>query len=61
MDLKKEIKLSSLVRKPARANAGAKALRGELVGLKIAATQLAASRVANDGSARLLQLARGSS
>src|SRR5436190_646268 len=59
MDLKKEIKLSSFVRKPARANAGAKALRGELVGLKIGATQLAASRVANNGSARLLQLARG--
>jgi type IV pilus assembly protein PilM len=60
MDLTKEIKLSDLVRKPARAkNTGAKAMRGELVGLKIGASQLAASRVANNGSARLLQLARG--
>jgi type IV pilus assembly protein PilM len=60
MDLKKEIKLSDLVRKPARAkNTGAKAMRAELVGLKIGASQLAASRVANNGSARLLQLARG--
>jgi type IV pilus assembly protein PilM len=60
MDMKKEIKLSDLVRRPARAkNAGAKGLQGELVGLKIGASQLAASRVANNGSARLLQLARG--
>ena len=49
MNLKKEIKLSNLVPKPKRR---------ELVGLKIGASQLAASRVANNGSARLLQLAR---
>ena len=60
MDLKKEIKLSDLVRRPARTKkTDAKAIRGELVGLKIGASQLAASRVANNGSARLLQLARG--
>src|SRR5262245_5933076 len=61
MDMKKEIKLSDLVRRPkATKKAGAsKAKRGEVVGLKIGASQLAASRVANNGSARLLQLARG--
>ena len=61
MDLKKQIKLSDLVRRSATAKkaGAAKALRGEVVGLKIGASQLAASRVANNGSARLLQLARG--
>jgi type IV pilus assembly protein PilM len=61
MNLKKEIKLSDLVGRSGSAKkAGAsKALRGEVVGLKIGASQLAASRVANNGSARLLQLARG--
>jgi type IV pilus assembly protein PilM len=60
MDLKKEIKLSDLVRRPARTKSpDGKAMRGELVGLKIGASQLAASRVSNNGSARLLQLARG--
>jgi type IV pilus assembly protein PilM len=72
MDLKKEIKLSDLVRRPARAKkpgtrsfpeSGSKRKsrsrkRSELVGLKIGATQLAASRVANNGSPRVLQLAR---
>jgi type IV pilus assembly protein PilM len=60
MDLKKDIKLSDLVRRPARAKkpGASKAKRGELVGLKIGASQLAASRVANNGSARVLQLAR---
>jgi type IV pilus assembly protein PilM len=61
MNLKREIKLSELVRRSGNVKkAGAsKALRGEVVGLKIGASQLAASRVANNGSARLLQLARG--
>lgn len=61
MDLKKEIKLSDLLRKPARPKkpGASRAKRGELVGLKIGASQLAASRVANNGSARVLQLARG--
>ena len=72
MDLKKEIKLSDLVRRPARAKkpgtrsfpeSGSKKSRArkkksELVGLKIGATQLAASRVANNGSPHVLQLAR---
>ena len=72
MDLKKEIKLSDLVRRPARAKkpgtrsftgSGSKQSRprkrkSELVGLKIGATQLAASRVANNGSPHVLQLAR---
>jgi type IV pilus assembly protein PilM len=63
MDLKKEIKLSGLVKRPTRAKKPAtrtlprKATR-ELVGLKIGATQLAASRVANNGSPHVLQLAR---
>jgi type IV pilus assembly protein PilM len=72
MDLKKEIKLSDLVRRPQRAKkpgtrsfpgSGSKQSRSrkkksELVGLKIGATQLAASRVANNGSPHVLQLAR---
>ncbi len=70
VDLKKEIKLRDLVRrKPKRG--GAKRLTGssrigaprkpskrELVGLKVGASQLAASRVVNNGSANLVQLAR---
>jgi type IV pilus assembly protein PilM len=73
MDLKKEIKLSDLVKRPKRAKKLAPALQGsngkkarsrprktksELVGIKIGATQLAASRVANNGSPHVLQLAR---
>jgi type IV pilus assembly protein PilM len=72
MDLKKEIKLSDLLKRPKRAKKPAPALQGsngkarsrprktksELVGLKIGATQLAASRVANNGSPHVLQLAR---
>jgi type IV pilus assembly protein PilM len=73
MDLKKEIKLSDLLKRPKRAKKpepglqgsnGKKArsrprkTRGELVGIKIGATQLAASRVANNGSPHVLQLAR---
>ncbi len=72
MDLKKEIKLSDLVprRKPkqggakraASSNGGGrkrKPAKRELVGLKVGASQLAASRVVNNGSANLVQLARG--
>lgn len=40
--------------------AQARKIKGEVVGLKIGATQLAASRVANNGSPRVLQLARES-
>jgi type IV pilus assembly protein PilM len=68
MDLNKEIKLSDLVRrpkkKPKRATgtraAGAKRKRKqEIVGLKIGASQIAASRVVNNGGpAKLEQLAR---
>jgi type IV pilus assembly protein PilM len=73
MDLKKEIKLSDLLKRPKRAKKSAPApqgsngkharsrprkTKGELVGLKIGATQLAASRVANNGSPHVLQLAR---
>jgi type IV pilus assembly protein PilM len=72
MDLKKEIKLSDLLKRPKRARKPAPALqgsngkarsrprktKGELVGIKIGATQLAASRVANNGSPHVLQLAR---
>src|SRR4030095_381891 len=72
MDLKKKIKLSDLLKRPKRAKKPAPALqgsngkartrprktKGELVGIKIGATQLAASRVANNGSPHVLQLAR---
>jgi type IV pilus assembly protein PilM len=66
VDLKKEIKLSDLVRKTAKAGKrngrpaalAKKAKPRELVGVKIGATQLAAARVVNNGSPRLRQLAR---
>jgi type IV pilus assembly protein PilM len=69
VDLNKEIKLSDLVRRPkkktrapsAKPN-GAKRKRHrkqEIVGLKIGASQIAASRVVNNGGpAKLVQLAR---
>jgi type IV pilus assembly protein PilM len=67
VDFKKEIKLSDLRRKP-KASASPKPLkktaqarkrkRQEIVGLKIGASQLAAAVVVNNGSAKLLQLAR---
>ena len=76
MDLKKEIKLSDLVRRPARTKApGTRAFpqseaqskrtrrlsrkrKQEMIGLKIGASQLAASRISNNGSPTLLQLVR---
>ena len=70
MDLKKEIKLSDLVRRPQKKtkapahkpSGGAPRKRGrkqEIVGLKIGASQIAASRVVNNGGrAELVQLAR---
>jgi len=67
VDLKKEIKLSDLVprrkRKPGAARAASKPTSGrakkrELVGLKVGASQLAASRVVNNGSAKLVGVAR---
>src|SRR3954470_6062268 len=67
MDLKKEIKLSDLVRRPKKMQAGAKTSgpaskrqrKQEIVGLKIGASQIAASRVVNNGGpAKLVQLAR---
>src|SRR3954449_4320931 len=67
MDLKKEIKLSDLVRRPKKMQAGAKPSgpvskrqrKQEIVGLKIGASQIAASRVVNNGGpAKLVQLAR---
>ena len=67
MDLKKEIKLSDLVprrkRKPVTARASAakkrKPTKRALVGLKVGASQIAAARVVNNGSANLVQVARG--
>src|SRR5215208_869373 len=71
MDLKKEIKLSDLVPRRKRKQASTPALsssnggrkrkpsKRELVGLKVGASQLAAARVVNNGSANLVQLARG--
>ena len=68
MDLKKEIKLSDLVRRPKKpAGAGKtrkpaakkRAKRQEIIGLKIGGSQLVASRVVNNGApAKLVQLAR---
>jgi type IV pilus assembly protein PilM len=68
VDLNKEIKLSDLVRRPKKKktpgvvkprNAKRKRRRKqEIVGLKIGASQIAASRVVNNGSAKLVQLAR---
>jgi type IV pilus assembly protein PilM len=71
MDLNKEIKLSDLVRRPNKKRpkkAGGAGLgsgkrkrprKQEIVGLKIGASQIAASRVVNNGGpARLMQLAR---
>ena len=68
MDLKKEIKLSDLVpkrRKPTGAKVGRptkprRSGKVELVGLKVGASQLAASHVVNNGSARLVGVARRS-
>jgi type IV pilus assembly protein PilM len=70
VDLNKEIKLSDLVRRPQKSRkpgvttpSSAKRNRGkqELVGLKIGASQIAASRVVNNGgpASKLVQLARG--
>src|SRR5215217_5121738 len=70
MDLKKDLKLSNL--RPRKAKDGeAKAVKPkratkskaaakprEIVGLKLGASQIAAARVANNGSAHLHQLAR---
>ena len=68
VDLNKEIKLSDLVRLPKKkkpagvvkpSNGKRKRRRKqEIVGLKIGASQIAASRVVNNGSAKLVQLAR---
>src|SRR3954469_343669 len=68
MDLKKEIKLSDLVRRPKKMQGGGGPSGGptrkrkgkqEIVGLKIGASQIAASRVLNNGGpAKLVQLAR---
>jgi type IV pilus assembly protein PilM len=72
VDLKKEIKLSDLVRRSKKAKAPtsamppsssaakrSKAKKQEIVGLKIGASQIAAARVVNNGSTpRLVQLAR---
>ncbi len=69
MDLKKEIKLSDLVRRPKKKPASSgttrkpaakkRAKRQEIVGLKIGGSQLVASRVVNNGApAKLVQLAR---
>lgn len=70
VDLKKEIKLSDLVprRKPKpggrmpASSSGRRTRRPakrELVGLKVGASQMAAARIMNNGSANLVQLARG--
>src|SRR6476660_8727033 len=67
VDFNKEIKLSDLFKRPKKQKGprAAKpapkpkaAKKQELVGLKVGASQIAASRVVNDHGARLMQLAR---
>jgi type IV pilus assembly protein PilM len=69
MDWNQEIKLSDVFRRPKKKKrapgtarpSGQKRKRSrkqEVVGLKIGASQIAASRVVNNGSAKLVQLAR---
>ncbi|MBA3842035.1 MAG: type IV pilus assembly protein PilM [Actinobacteria bacterium] len=72
VDLKKEIKLSELMRRPKKAQRPSIRPRStgasrrpkqkktqEIIGLKIGASQLAAARILNEGgSAKLMQLAR---
>jgi type IV pilus assembly protein PilM len=66
MDWNQEIKLSDIFRRPKKKRpAGVakpakkkRSRKQEVVGLKIGASQIAASRVLNNGSAKLLQLAR---
>jgi type IV pilus assembly protein PilM len=69
MDFNKEIKLSDLVRRPKKKTPGVskpssakrkRRRKQEIVGLKIGASQIAASRVVNNGgpAAKLVQLAR---
>lgn len=71
MDLKKEIKLSDLVRRPKKTKAAGGVVtkpaakrpskKQEIVGLKIGASQIAAAKVMNNGGTpRLEQLARTS-
>src|SRR5580765_4383939 len=68
MDWNQEIKLAERVRRPKKKKQPAghvakpkkkkRSRKQEVVGLKIGASQLAASRVVNNGSAKLVQLAR---
>jgi type IV pilus assembly protein PilM len=71
MDLKKEIKLSDLLKRSSKPKApgtrafpaqsgksGRRSKTQELVGLKVGASQLAAARVVNNGTAELAQLVR---
>ena len=72
VDLKKEIKLSDLVRRkpkpakapaaavPARSSRQAKGKPRELVGVKVGATQISAAVVSNNGHAHLRRVARQS-
>jgi type IV pilus assembly protein PilM len=69
MDLKKEIKLSDLVpkrpkKKPAaaapmaRQNDRRRARKAEVIGVKVGASQIAAAEVVNNGTAKLVKVAR---
>jgi type IV pilus assembly protein PilM len=68
MDWNQEIRLSDLFRRPKKKRAAGtvkpssqkrkRSRKQEVVGLKIGASQIAASRVVNNGYARLVQLAR---
>ena len=72
VDLNKEIKVSDLFKRPkkkkprtpgpqpSRKPSKSKAKKQELVGLKVGASQIAASRIVNNGTAKLVQLARTS-
>ena len=71
VDLNKEIKISDLFKRSKKSKSGGSGRRRpapapkrpkkqELVGLKVGASQIAASRVVNNGSPKLVQLARTS-
>src|SRR4051812_36901181 len=69
VDLKKEIKLSDLVPKrkkqapspslPSSNGSKRKKGRQEIVGVKVGSSQIAAAHVVNDGTAKLVKVARG--
>ena len=69
VDFNKEIKLGDLLKRPKKPRTpgpqpsrkpskSARSKKQEIIGLKVGASQIAASRIVNNGSAKLVQLAR---